>query len=363
LTATKTAALQPRRAVEQMGEYHPPLSGRDGLRLDFNEHTVGPSPRVLERLRSLNALDLMKYPERESVERVVAHHFGFAPDQVMLTNGVDEAIHLLAVALIDPGDEAIIATPTFAMYDICAQACGATVHHVPSARDLAFPFEGVMLQINERTRFIPIASPNNPTGAVVSREQILAVAAAAPQAAILADEAYYHFYGETVFRDIGSLPNLFVARTFSKVYGLAGLRLGVIIGPSDAMHYLRKVASPYNVNAIALACIQPALEDKEYVRWYVEEVRYSRNLLERVLTELQVPHWPSHSNYILMQIGDRYEELIDAMHARGVLLRSRNTDQGCAGCVRMSVGAREHTQAGIDALRETLKEMQWQPPR
>ncbi len=363
MTATKMMALQPRPAVEQMGEYHPQLHGRYGLRLDFNEHTVAPSPRVLDCLRSLTADDLTKYPEREPVERIVAQHFGFAPDQVMLTNGVDEAIHLLTEAFLDPGEEAIIAVPTFAMYDINAQARGAIVHDVLSDQDFAFPINAVMERINERTRFIPIASPNNPTGAVVSPEQILSIAAAAPQAAILADEAYYHFHGETLFPSIGSLPNLFVTRTFSKVYGLAGLRLGLIIGPSEAMRFVRKVASPYNVNAVALACLPPALEDEEYVQWYVEEVRYSRELLDDTLTELGVPHWPSHANYILMRIGDRHRELVSVMRARGVLVRDRNTDPGCAGCVRMSVGTREHTQTGITALRETLREMQWRSPK
>jgi histidinol-phosphate aminotransferase len=363
MTETKTPQLRPRQAVERMGEYHPPLAGREGLlRLDFNENTAAPSPRVLERLRSLSALELTKYPEREPAEHIVAQHFGFPPDQVMLTNGVDEAIHLLTSTFLDPGDEAIIATPTFAMYDIQAQAAGATVHRIASGPDFAFPFEAVMRQITERTRFIPIASPNNPTGAVVARDYILTIAAAAPQAVILADEAYYHFHGETVLPDIGSVPNLFVARTFSKVYGLAGLRLGVIFGPADLMRFLRKAASPYNVNAAALACVQPALEDESYVRWYVEEIHYSRDLLERTLTEFAVPHWPSHSNYILMHIGDRFQELIDRMRKRGVLLRSRNTDHGCAGCVRMSVGTREDTQQGITALRSTLKEMLWQKP-
>lgn len=363
MTATRILALQPRPAVERMGEYHPPLHGRDGLRLDFNEHTVAPSPRVLDCLRSLTADDLTKYPEREPVERIVADHFGFAPDQVMLTNGVDEAIHLLTEAFLDPGEEAIIAVPTFAMYDINAQARGAIVHDILSDQDFAFPIDAVMKRINERTRFIPIASPNNPTGAVVSPKQILSIAATAPQAAVLADEAYYHFHGETLFSSIGSLPNLFVTRTFSKVYGLAGLRLGVIIGPSDAMRFVRKVASPYNVNAVALACLPPALADEQYVQGYVEEVRYSRELLDHTLTELGVPHWPSHANYILMRIGDRHRELVSTMRARGVLIRDRHTDPGCAGCIRMSVGTREHTQIGITALRETLKEMQWQSPK
>ena len=131
--------LSARKAVQQMHEYHPPLAGRQGLRLDFNENTEGCSPRVLARIREITADDLARYPEREPVEALVAAHLGLAAEQVLLTNGVDEGIHLLCEAYLEPQDEVIVVTPTFSMYEIFAEATGANVVRVQCGEDLRFP--------------------------------------------------------------------------------------------------------------------------------------------------------------------------------------------------------------------------------
>ena len=168
-----TAGVKPRRAVLEMPEYHPPLSGRDALRLDFNENTVAPSPLVLDRLKQITAEGLTKYPEREPVERKVAAHLGVEPAQVLLTNGVDEGIHLMCCAFLDEGDEALIATPSFFMYDVNIGLMTRGVVKVQADETLEFPFERVLAAITERTKLIMIASPNNPTGATVSRAHCL----------------------------------------------------------------------------------------------------------------------------------------------------------------------------------------------
>src|SRR5271169_6693776 len=139
--------LSARKAVQQMREYHPPLAGRQGLRLDFNENTEGCSPRVLARIREITADDLARYPEREPVEAVVAGHLGLAAEQVLLTNGVDEAIHILCEAYLEPKHEVIVVTPTFSMYEIFAEATGAKVVRVQCDEDLRFPFEKVLSAI------------------------------------------------------------------------------------------------------------------------------------------------------------------------------------------------------------------------
>src|SRR5882757_4664712 len=195
--ATEVKTVKPRRAVLGMPEYHPPLAGREALRLDFNENTFSPSPRVMERLKVITAEGLTKYPEREPVERIVAAHFGLQPDQVLLTNGVDEAIHLMCAAYLEPTDEALICTPTFFMYDVNAKLMTPHLVKVQADESLDFPFERFMAAISERTKLILVASPNNPTGSIVSRERLLAIAAAAPQAVLMVDEAYYHFHGDT----------------------------------------------------------------------------------------------------------------------------------------------------------------------
>lgn len=353
--------LRPRDAVKRMHEYHPPLAGRDGLRLDFNENTLAPSPRVQAVLQRITADTLTKYPERHHVEQIVAKHFGLVEDAVLLTNGVDEAIHLLCETYLEPQDEVVIVTPTFSMYALYAEATGARVVEVQAESSLQFPYARLQQAIGPSTRVIMLASPNNPTGSIVNTSFLLELAAAAPQAALLVDEAYYHFHGESVLSATTTVTNLFVARTFSKAYGLAGLRIGLLVGHSEAMKFVRKVSSPYNVNSIALECLPEALADDAYIQWYADQVLQSRAATEQALTHLKVPHWPSHANFILMNIGRKHKAFVDAMRRQGVLVRDRSNDPGCDGCVRITVGTLEQTARGLTALQNSLKEIEWHP--
>jgi histidinol-phosphate aminotransferase len=351
--------LEARSAIRDLHAYKPPLAGRIGLRLDFNESTVGCSPRVLARLRSLDAELLARYPEREPVEKEAADFLGLDPPQVLLTNGVDEAIHLLCSTYLDPGDEALIVVPTFAMYAIFARAEGARVIEVRAGGDFAFPESDLLARLSPRTRLIAVANPNNPTGAAVAGDVLIKIAQAAPQAALLVDEAYFEFHGETVigraFGDCATqIENLFVARTFSKAYGLAGLRIGILAGAARQMAMVRRVASPYSVNAAALAVLPEALADQEYVGGYAAQVRNNREKLQRELGCLGLHYWPSHANFVLVRIGAAHAEFVRALRDRGILVRDRHTDPGCEGCVRLTVGSDEHTQMFIDALREVV---------
>jgi histidinol-phosphate aminotransferase len=358
-SVTEAKTVQPRRAVLEMPEYHPPLAGRDVLRLDFNENTFAPSPKVLEKLRAITAEGLTKYPEREPVERIVAKHFGLHAEQVLLTNGVDEAIHLMCAAFLEPEDEALISTPTFFMYDVSIQMMTPHLRKVQADATLEFPFGRFLEAITERTKLIIVASPNNPTGAVVNREHLLAIAAAAPQAVLMVDEAYYHFHGESTISDLATVPNLIVARTFSKAYGLASLRVGMLAGSAELLKYVRKVSSPYNVNGVALECLPAAIADEEYLAWYSEQVRTGRERMMIGLRELGVPFFQSHANFVLMNIGPKHKALVEAMRAHGVLLRDRSTDPGCDGFVRITIGLEEHVTRGLDALTTSLRQIGW----
>jgi histidinol-phosphate aminotransferase len=357
--ATDVRTVRPRKAVLEMPEYHPPLAGREALRLDFNENTFAPSPRVIERMRKITAEDLTKYPEREPVERLVAKHFGLQPEQVLLTNGVDEGIHLMCSAFLDEGDEALIAPPTFFMYDVNVSLMTRGLVKVQSDETLEFPFERFMAAITEKTKLIIVATPNNPTGAPVSREHLLAIAKTAPHAVLMVDEAYYHFHGESVMQDLSDVPNLIVARTFSKAYGLANLRAGMLAGNPELLRYVRKVCSPYNINGVALDCLSVAIEDEGYLAWYVEQVRVGRERMMGGLAELGVPYFPSEANFVLMKIGSKHKELVTAMRKHGVLLRDRSTDPGCDGYVRITIGVEDHVTRGLEALKASLDEIGW----
>ncbi len=353
--------LEARAAVKNLHAYRPPLAGRTGLRLDFNESTVGCSPRVLARLRSLDSELLARYPEREPVEKEVASFLRLDPAQVLLTNGVDEAIHLLCSTYLDPGDEALIVVPTFAMYAIFAQAEGARVVEVRAGDNFTFPAQDLLAQLSPRTRLIAVANPNNPTGAAVAGNVLIQIAQAAPQAAVLVDEAYFEFHGETLIDHTRQIENLFVARTFSKAYGLAGLRIGILAGEDRQMAMVRRVASPYSVNAAALAVLPEALQDQEYVGRYVAQVLSNRERLQQELGKLGLHYWPSHANFVLVRIGSAHAEFVGALRDRGILVRDRHSDRHsdprCEGCVRLTVGSDEHTETLIGALREVVEQL------
>jgi len=349
--------LRARQAVRTLDEYHPPIGNRTGLRLDFNENTAGCSPRVVERLRELDGETLARYPERGPAERIVAEHLGVRPPELLLTNGTDEAIHLLSETYLEPGDEALIVVPTFALYEICAAQTGARVIRVPAGENFAFPTARVLAAAGARTRFIAVANPNNPTGAFARISDLLEIARRVPEAALLVDEAYVEFSGETIAPRWREVPNLFVSRTFSKAYGMAGLRIGVLMGAAEQIGWVRRATSPYNLNSVALACLPAALSDQDYVRAYVEEALEGRRELESELKSRGVRFWPSRANFVLIDLGDRLKPFIGEMRARGILVRDRSRDPLCQGCVRITVGIREHNQQLIASLGEVLSEI------
>ena len=352
--------LRPREAVRTVPAYHPPLAGRNGLRLDFNENTAGCSPRVMEKLRRISREQLAKYPEREPVEALVASFLKVSAAGVLLTNGVDEAIHLLCETYLEPGDEALIVVPTYSMYRIYVMAAGAQLISVPLGEGFRFSVDAVTSRITGRTRLIAIANPNNPTGTVVAREDLLWIARSAPDAAMLVDEAYFEFYGQTMLEGWRESPNIFVARTFSKAYGLAGLRMGVLAGDTQQMRNVRLVSSPYNVNAIALACLPEALEDQAHIHQYVEEVRETRARLESGLEAHGIQFWTSQANFVLARVGSSQADsarFVEEMRRRGILVRDRSSDYGCEGCVRITCGPRQHGDELLTGLSETCREL------
>ena len=349
--------LRVRDVVRELPMYHPPLGNREGLRLDFNENAIGCSPEVLRCMRHLTSEQLSRYPERGPIESISSSYIGIEPKELLLTNGTDEAIHLLCEAHLEPGNEALIVVPTFSMYTIYARATGARVIVVPAGKNFSFPTADLLSKITWRTRLIAVANPNNPTGTLASQDDLLQIARMAPDAAVLIDEAYFEFCGQTLIGKWHEIPNLFISRTFSKAYGLAGLRIGALAGDVAQIEMVRRVSSPYNVNGVALACLPGALADVNYVGDYVKEVCQGRELLQDELRDLEVPYWPSSANFVLARFGSGKLEVLRAMRDRGILLRDRSRDFGCDGCVRITIGTLEQTKGFIVALREVLTEI------
>ncbi|HYW41075.1 MAG TPA: histidinol-phosphate transaminase [Terriglobales bacterium] len=348
--------LKPRKLVAGLSPYRSPVVSRDGLSLDLNESMAGCSPRVLSRLRSLSAADVSLYPQREIGERLIAHFLGIAPEQVLLTNGIDEALSLLFTTYLGPSDELLFADPTFVMYPMLGEALGAQVVRLQSGEDLALPVADLLARISPRTRVIAIANPNNPTGLAAAREDLLRIAEAAPDAAVLVDEAYFEFCGETLMPDLAHHPNLFVARTFSKAYGLAGLRLGVLIGAAEQISYLRRFSLPFNVNSVVLTCLEEALADQAFVSDHVAQVKQGRERLAQLFDELGLRFWPSQTNFVLVRVGAPAQTFVESMQRCGVLVRDSSANPGCEGCVRITVGTAKQMDGVLQAIREAIAE-------
>jgi histidinol-phosphate aminotransferase len=348
--------LKAREAVRNLPAYDSPPNGREGLRLDLNENTAGCSPRVLATLRELTAEQIARYTEREPVEALAADFLGIQHSELLLTNGVDEAIHLLCETFLEPQDEVLIPVPTFVMYEISAAATGARVITVPADDSFRFPTSRLLSHITSRTRLIMVANPNNPTGAVALPEELLQIARYTPNAAILIDEAYFEFYGKTLLPEWRNMPNLFVARTFSKAYGLAGLRIGVLAGDAAQIEMVRRAVSPFNLNSVALACLPAALSDQEFVGDYVAQVVAGREEVQQQLHHWEIPCWPSQTNFVLARFGLQNAAFVEGMTERGILVRDRSRDHGCEGCVRITIGTREQTARLLAAMREVLEQ-------
>jgi histidinol-phosphate aminotransferase len=344
---------EPRKAVLNMAPYSPPSGGRAGkLRLDFNENTVGCSPRVIEFLQSrLCSQQLSIYPEYTRVKPALAAFFHVSPDELLLTNGTDEAIQVLINTYVDDGDEVIILRPSYAMYRFYSEVAGAAIKEIDYVpRTLAFPLTELFDSITPSTRAILISNPNNPTGTATDIPAITQILDRAPQAAVLIDEAYYEFCGITALRLIRDYPNLFVSRTFSKVYGMAAMRIGCLFSQAANVAYLHKAQSPYSVNMLAALAAEAAIQDTQYVADYVKEALAARELLRAGLEKLGIEQAASSANFILGYFGSRAIEVRDALRDKAILVRDRSYE--IPGGVRITAGTREQAQAVLDELEK-----------
>ncbi len=346
-------AIRPRPAVVEMAPYSPPTGGRAGkLRLDFNENTVGCSPHVIEALKQrLDSGGLAVYPEYGDAKECVARYFRVRPEQFVFTNGTDEAIQVFVNTYVDDGQEVVVLRPAYAMYRFYCEVAGAKITEIDyPLPGMEFPLQDVLDAITPNTRAVLLANPNNPTGTGISLLGIERILRRAKKAAVLVDEAYYEFSGLTALTEIERVPNLFVSRTFSKVFGMAAMRLGCLFSHEANIAYVHKAQSPYSVNGLAVMAAQAAVEDPAYIESYVAEVLAARELLCVGLEMLNIAYVPSSANFVLAHMGDRAIEVRDALRGQGILVRDRSYE--APGCVRITVGTREQTRKLLFALEE-----------
>jgi len=329
-----------------------------GLRLHLNENTGGCSPCVIDAIQRLRATDVSTYPSYPELVHACARHFDVDPDWVLLTNGLDEGILMAAVGHIARARvhdaETIIPLPAFDPYPNSTAAVGATAVRIPPGPQFVFPTEAVIAAVTPRTRMIFLNTPSNPTGRLIPLPDLRRIAEAAPQAIVLVDEAYIEFGGSTFVPDLGRYSNVLVGRTFSKAYGLAGMRVGVLIGQPPSLDPVRAVTLPFNINAVAAAATLAALEDREFLPRYAAQVAESRERLYAACRRLGLEHWESAANFVMVRVGDRVKQVVEALAQRGVHVRDRSNDAATPGCIRVTAGLLEHTDAAIEALESVM---------
>lgn len=343
-----------------MSHYQKPPELYEGLRLHQNENTGGCSPKVIEALARLRPDQIGFYPPYADATQAVAAYLGTSVDRVALTNGLDEGIMALAIAYLrassgGPVFEAIVPEPAFEIFRFDTAVAGGRLVQVMPKPGFALPLEEVLAAITPNTRVVFLTNPNNPTGVPMALDVIRTVARAIPPGAIVfVDEAYAEFAGTTFIPELESFPNVVVGRTFSKAFGLAGLRIGCLVGAPGILDPIRRAIPVYSVNIAAVAAIMAALADLDHLRGYLAQVAESKALLYAACDRLGLTYVPSQSNFVLVCAGERTPALVKGAFERGVYLRDRSTEPGCAGCIRIAAGIVAHTKRCIDVMDEVL---------
>jgi len=334
--------IRPRKAIEDLKKYRPPQEGRGGkMRLDFNENTVGCPPEVIRALRrALNREALTRYPEYAEGRRTLATYFGVAPEELLLTNGTDDAIKTVCDAFVDPGDVLLVPSPTFPVYEFFNHVAGGKIERIRYDAAFRLPtaeFTGALKK--QAIRWVALANPNNPTGTQISQDDLKAILLASPDTLVLVDEAYQDYSGETVLPWIRNYPNLIVTRTFSKAFGLAALRLGCLFANVELLESLQRGQNPFAVNSLALLAALVAIEYTPQVRKYAEQVRQNRAAFCRWLGAKEIPYAPSASNFVLTRVGKAAPEIAQRLKAQGILVRDWSYDPYLQGCLRFTIGS------------------------
>jgi histidinol-phosphate aminotransferase len=344
-----------------MKGYSAPLEGRAELiRYDFNECVIAPSQKVADALHKfISSGRINTYPDGYSrLHEKIAQYLEVDKSQVRVTNGADGAIKVISFATVENGDKVIIPSPSFGMFYIPTGVQGANVVKPEYKENMEFPLDEVLETIDDKTKMTIVCNPNNPTGTLVQPSDIEKILDSAKGTAVLVDEVYSEFTGVSVIDMIPKYDNLFVIRSFSKAWALAGARIGYIISQPKNIEELNKVASPYNVNQLAVEAATAALDDASYMENYVKEVMdRSKPALIKHLKMKGIKYHEGSANFLLIELSDPqtvYQKLKDEY---GILVRPQKGP--LSKMIRVSVGTEKDTEIFIKAFDNVLLSSKW----
>jgi histidinol-phosphate aminotransferase len=330
----------------------------DSIKLASNENPLGPSPKAMAVIGPA-AVNMHRYPDDSAFEliRRLSHHLNVAAEQIVLGNGSDDLLGMLARVLLQPGDEVLVPDPSFLMYTIVAQSAGAVPVKVP-LNEGAIDLEKMSTGIGPLTRMVFICNPNNPSGSVVRGKTLEAFLSRVPtHVAVVVDEAYFEFVRDrrctSGIAFLKSYPNVAVLRTFSKAYGLAGLRIGYGIMSAGLAGLLHRVRMPFNVNTLAQVAAAAALDDTDFLNETLSTVHEGLDYLYTELTRRGMRYFPTQANFFLLDVIRPADDVFQALLRHGVIVRSMRT-YGYPTYIRVSVGRPEDNRRFLKALDEVL---------
>ena len=322
------------------------------LRLDFNENTIGPSPKVVEAIRAIPAEHYAIYPEYAGLAEKFAESVRCKPDQVGLFNGADAAIQAVFLAFASPGDKLLTTRPTFGYYNPCAKQREMVIEELDYVGDnFDFPMEAMRTALQQRPRILMICNPNNPTGTRLAPELVRELASSAPETLVVVDELYEAFTGDSVLPSSVELPNLVVLRSLAKTAGLAGLRMGFAVGDAAVINRLGRVTGPYDINSFGVTAAFAALDDQAYTDTFVKEVVDAKAWLTEQLKSAGIRHVSSGGNYLLFWPEEGPVACEKRLREGGILVRSQAGKPLIDGSIRVSVGNRAQMERFWKLLR------------
>jgi histidinol-phosphate aminotransferase len=330
--------LPVREAILKRQTYEAPAEGRSRkVRLDFNENTTGCSEAARKAIGKLSAKEIALYPEYAVPARKLAKYFGVRPGELALTNGGDDALRVFFDTFVEPRSSILICEPTFPMYRYYAEIAGARIKALRYGREMEFPADAVLAELRKKPRVFFLANPNNPTGTLVPEGTLRRLLKAATHTVVVLDEAYSDFSGITGVPWIREFPQLFIAKTFSKAAGLAGLRLGAVIAGRDSLALVRRALPPFPVNSAALAAATATVKEGTAIRNYIRQVKRLREWFTGELTRRQIRVYPATGNFVLADFGPGGPAFFRKLARAGILVRERRNDMG-PGFARITIG-------------------------
>lgn len=330
----------------------------DVIKLASNENPLGPAPAAIEALKE-HAPGVSLYPDGAcfALKKALAAHLGIDPDYLIIGNGSDEILKLLAEAFLSPQDEVIISSTTFGEYAYASHLMGARIVTVPT-HEYTYDLEAMAGAVTQKTKIIFVCNPNNPTGTYVNGNAVEKFMRRIPEDVIVVfDEAYYEYVEAEDFpatlRYVKEGRNVLVLRTFSKIYGLAGLRVGYGVGRPELVDLISRVREPFNVNLLAQKAAFAALGDAEHVLRSRETNHAGKQFLSQRLADMGFNPLPSQANFLFVDVRTDAQQLFKAMLKQGVIVRSGEIF-GEPAFIRVTIGARPQNERFIQALKVCL---------